>query len=137
MGERTSHPLGSFCWVDLAAADPEAAKAFYGEVLGWQFEDLPGTAHALAGVGGRAVAAVGPLPDPSVTPHFNCFVSVRERRRGRRARGGARRVGACWRPATSGRPGAWRSSPTRRAPRSASGSPAITSARASSTCPAR
>jgi predicted enzyme related to lactoylglutathione lyase len=76
MGERTSHPPGSFCWVDLAAADPEAAKAFYGEVLGWQFEDLPGTAHALAGVGGRAVAAVGPLPDPSVTPHFNCFVSV-------------------------------------------------------------
>jgi predicted enzyme related to lactoylglutathione lyase len=26
---------GQFCWVDLAASDASAAKAFYGEMFGW------------------------------------------------------------------------------------------------------
>lgn len=76
MGERTSHPPGGFCWVDLTTGDREAALAFYGEVLGWEFEDLPGTAHAIASVGGRAVAAIGPAPDPSAPARFLCHVSV-------------------------------------------------------------
>ncbi|MGZ4270579.1 MAG: VOC family protein [Solirubrobacteraceae bacterium] len=76
MGERTSHPPGSFCWVDLETGDREAAQAFYGEVLGWEFEDLPGAAHAMAHVGGRPVAAVGPLADASEPARFNCYVSV-------------------------------------------------------------
>ncbi|NEM90927.1 VOC family protein [Galbitalea soli] len=31
-------PAGSPCWVDLSSSDPEASKAFYGELLGWTFE---------------------------------------------------------------------------------------------------
>jgi predicted enzyme related to lactoylglutathione lyase len=26
---------GQFCWVDLAASDADAAKAFYGQLFGW------------------------------------------------------------------------------------------------------
>jgi uncharacterized protein len=26
---------GQFCWVDLAASDTDAAKAFYGQLFGW------------------------------------------------------------------------------------------------------
>jgi hypothetical protein len=29
---------GAFCWNELGTRDPEAAKAFYGAVFGWEFE---------------------------------------------------------------------------------------------------
>ena len=41
MGERTSHAPGTFSWVDLGTTDAEGAKAFYGSLLGWEFEDMP------------------------------------------------------------------------------------------------
>jgi len=41
MGERTSHAPGTFSWVDLGTTDADGAKAFYGSLLGWQFEDMP------------------------------------------------------------------------------------------------
>lgn len=31
--------IGEFCWNELATPDVKAAKAFYGELLGWQFTD--------------------------------------------------------------------------------------------------
>lgn len=36
---RDDAPLGAPCWVDLQTSDPERAKAFYGELLGWEAED--------------------------------------------------------------------------------------------------
>ena len=30
---------GAFCWNELYTADPEASKAFYGALLGWDFRD--------------------------------------------------------------------------------------------------
>lgn len=70
MGERASHPPGSFCWVSLATDDGEAARAFYGAVLGWEFEG------PLASVGGRAVAAIRPPGVPGSPPRFHSYVSV-------------------------------------------------------------
>ena len=32
-------PHGKFCWYELMTTDPEAAKAFYGKVMGWGFAD--------------------------------------------------------------------------------------------------
>jgi predicted enzyme related to lactoylglutathione lyase len=59
----TPWPAGTPCWVDIAVPDVAAATAFYGEVLGWSFVDTGeqfGNYH-IAQVGGRAVAAVGPV----------------------------------------------------------------------------
>ncbi|HJP66710.1 MAG TPA: VOC family protein [Actinomycetota bacterium] len=42
MGEVTQYPPGHFCWIDLGSTDVEAAKAFYGRLLGWEFADVPG-----------------------------------------------------------------------------------------------
>lgn len=60
-------PPGTPCWTDLATSDPEAARAFYGAVLGWEYE-IGGPEHggyALAGVAGGATAAgIGPLMVP-------------------------------------------------------------------------
>ena len=46
MGEVERYPDGSFCWIDLGTTDVEGAKAFYGGLLGWEFEDLPAFARA-------------------------------------------------------------------------------------------
>jgi predicted enzyme related to lactoylglutathione lyase len=81
MGERTSYTPGTFCWVDLVSGDQDASKAFYGDLFGWDYQDLPigeDTFYSVAQLGGKPVAAVVPLPDPSVPPHWNCYVSVED-----------------------------------------------------------
>lgn len=39
MPTRTSYPNGAPCWVDLMTSDPEGARAFYGDILGWTAEE--------------------------------------------------------------------------------------------------
>lgn len=40
MGERSEYTPGTFCAVDLAAADPEKGKAFYAGLLGWDHGEV-------------------------------------------------------------------------------------------------
>jgi len=39
MPECKEHAPGTFCWVELMTTDGEAAKAFYGELMGWNHHD--------------------------------------------------------------------------------------------------
>ena len=81
MGERTSYTPGTFCWVDLMVADQNAAKTFYTELFGWDYEDFPipeGGVYSVAQVDGKAVAAIVPPPQPGIPPHWNCYVSVQD-----------------------------------------------------------
>jgi len=41
MPKRTSYAQGTPSWVDLQSHDQEGAKAFYGGLFGWQFDDQP------------------------------------------------------------------------------------------------
>ena len=41
MGKRQRYEPGTFCWIDLATTDPAGAKVFYGELFGWEAEDMP------------------------------------------------------------------------------------------------
>src|SRR3954467_9938913 len=79
MGERTSYPPGTFSWVDLQTSDPEAAKAFYSSLLGWDYEDIPigdGAAYSMARLQDHSVAAIGPLQGEGMPSHWNCYVTV-------------------------------------------------------------
>jgi predicted enzyme related to lactoylglutathione lyase len=79
MGERTSYPPGTFSWVDLQTSDPQAAKSFYGDLLGWTYEDIPigdDSTYSMAQVQGQSVAAIGGLQGPDMPPHWNCYVTV-------------------------------------------------------------
>jgi predicted enzyme related to lactoylglutathione lyase len=81
MGERTSYTPGTFCWVDLVTGDQAASKAFYTALFGWDYQDFPtgdGTFYSVAQLDAKPVAAIVPLPDPSVPPHWNCYVSVED-----------------------------------------------------------
>ncbi|MFF4651501.1 VOC family protein [Streptomyces sp. NPDC001380] len=64
MPPRDSYPDGAPCWADLTTPDPQAARAFYGPVMGWEFEDL-GPAmngYTMCRSGGRRVAGLMPPP---------------------------------------------------------------------------
>jgi predicted enzyme related to lactoylglutathione lyase len=79
MGERTSYPPGAFSWVDLNTDDPDRAKAFYGALFGWEYEDIPigeGASYSMARIDGHSVAALGPLQGEGMPPHWNCYVTV-------------------------------------------------------------
>jgi uncharacterized protein len=56
VGEIERYPNGTFCWVDLGAVDLDGARAFYGRLLGWEFQDAPG--YTLCKVDGKDVAGM-------------------------------------------------------------------------------
>lgn len=83
MGERTRYEPGTFSWVDLSTTDQDAAKAFYGELFGWEAEDMPvgdGVSYSMMRLGGKDVAAVAPQPEQQreagVPPLWNSYVTV-------------------------------------------------------------
>jgi uncharacterized protein len=79
MGERTSHAPGTFSWVDLATADAAGAKEFYGELFGWEAEDMPGEGgtYTMFRLDGKDVAACFTQKD-GPTPHWNSYVTVED-----------------------------------------------------------
>jgi len=63
MTARTGFAEGELCWTDLQTRDVEAAKAFYTEVFGWRYEDLPtpdGRSYAKAFLADDLVTVIAP-----------------------------------------------------------------------------
>lgn len=55
-----SHAPGEFCWVELSTSNQNAAKSFYGELFGWQAEDMPmgpDSVYTMFHIDGKYVAA--------------------------------------------------------------------------------
>jgi predicted enzyme related to lactoylglutathione lyase len=67
MGERSSYAPGTFCWAELTTTDQDAAKAFYGALLGWQPDDRPvgdaGSYYSMQLIDGKPVAAIAAQPE--------------------------------------------------------------------------
>jgi uncharacterized protein len=84
MGERTEYTPGTFCWVELTTTDQDAAKRFYGGLLGWEADDRPvgegGYVYSMMQVDGSNVGAIATQPDQQreagVPPMWNSYVSV-------------------------------------------------------------
>jgi predicted enzyme related to lactoylglutathione lyase len=77
MGERENYTPGTFSWAELVTSDAGAAKAFYGALFGWAFDDQPaGEAgiYTMARSDGREVAGV--FADAQQPPHWNSYVTV-------------------------------------------------------------
>src|SRR3954470_21228531 len=66
MSEQDRYIPGVPCWIDTTQPDPRAAVAFYGDLFGWEFEDvMPPESPAryfIARIRGGDVAAVGSQP---------------------------------------------------------------------------
>jgi predicted enzyme related to lactoylglutathione lyase len=83
MGERTEYTPGTFCWVELTTSDQDAAKAFYGSLLGWTADDRPvgeGSVYSMMQVQGKNVAAIAGQPaqqrEMGIPPQWNNYISV-------------------------------------------------------------
>ncbi|MGI5154042.1 VOC family protein [Microbispora sp. CA-102843] len=66
---------GSPCWVDYAALDPEGARAFYGELFGWTFDESGG--YEYIRLGERIVGGFGRVPPGQRLPaSWNTYLAV-------------------------------------------------------------
>jgi hypothetical protein len=82
MPKRSSYSEGTPCWADLQTSDLDGAKAFYGALFGWSFEDqpIPGGVYSMALLDGETVAAAAPQnPDTAAAgmpPMWNTYIAV-------------------------------------------------------------
>jgi predicted enzyme related to lactoylglutathione lyase len=83
MREIVRHEPGTFCWPELATTDPDSAKALYGTLFRWTFEDQPvgpGMTYTIARLAGKDVAALYALEaaqtERGIPPCWNSYVAV-------------------------------------------------------------
>ena len=83
MQETPEYKPGTFCWVELATSDNEAAKTFYTKLFGWTFVDHPmgpDMVYTMLQLNGKDVGALYKLmPDQvsmGVPPNWLSYVSV-------------------------------------------------------------
>jgi predicted enzyme related to lactoylglutathione lyase len=73
---------GAFVWHELMTTDMEAAKTFYGKVVGWTCKDaeMPGGAYWIFSAGDKMIAGLMTLPDDAkemgAPPHWAGYVGV-------------------------------------------------------------
>src|SRR5262245_25522512 len=71
MPDRDSYPDGAPCWVDALCPDPQAGAKFYGEIFGWEFQDMGEEFghYMMASKNGKLVAAItAPMSDDTGAP---------------------------------------------------------------------
>jgi len=85
MGERTSYESGTFSWIDLATTDQGAAKQFYADLFGWEYDDRPiggDAVYTMCILDGKEVAAITTQSDQErgqgVGPHWNSYITVHD-----------------------------------------------------------
>ncbi|CAL9317998.1 VOC family protein [Streptomyces sp. R02] len=74
-------PEGTPCWVDAVFDDLDAAKDFYGHVLGWTFGETPPDqgGYTQAYADGKAVAAVvPPMPGQEGTSQWCLYLAAQD-----------------------------------------------------------
>ncbi|MFB7861300.1 MULTISPECIES: VOC family protein [unclassified Streptomyces] len=76
----TDFAPGSPCWLDLGAPDVPAAAAFYGTVLGWDYEPMGGAGEDMEGgmfrKDGKIVAGLGKLTEKGARSAWMIYYSV-------------------------------------------------------------
>ncbi len=73
---------GAFSWSELLTTDPEAAKAFYGELFGWTLKprQMGRSIQTVIEVAGQEMGHIAPIPQgqPNMRPTWGTFVTVDE-----------------------------------------------------------
>ena len=83
MPEISRHEPGSFCWIELGTTDAKAAKAFYGGLFGWTFQDDPmgpDAFYTTTKLRGKEVGGLYPYDSEQkkqgAAPHWLAYVAV-------------------------------------------------------------
>ena len=84
MREVIQHEPGTFCWPELATTNADSAKALYGALFDWTFDDQspkPSTTYTIARRAGKDVAALYVLQESQrqrgVVAHWNSYAAVK------------------------------------------------------------
>ena len=74
----TAWSPGTPCWIDYGAADLDAAKAFYTDILGWTYTggESEYGGYLTARIGDRAAAGLAPQMDPSDPPRWTTYMAT-------------------------------------------------------------
>ncbi|MDX2262637.1 MAG: VOC family protein [Gemmatimonadales bacterium] len=67
--------IGEFCWINVLSPSPVEAQAFYRELLGWEFVELPGMGHLIK-VGGEDIGGIWDLNSPNTPPGTPAGIGV-------------------------------------------------------------
>lgn len=74
---------GSFGWNELATTDTASARAFYGALLGWTFDEMPmpggGGSYIIAKVGDQMVGGMFKMQGEQfkgIPPHWMGYITV-------------------------------------------------------------
>lgn len=82
MSDQDRYIPGVPCWIDTFQPDPQGAVAFYGDLFGWEFEDVmsPGSPdeYHVARIRGGDVAAIGSQPEGVPAALWNTYVWVQD-----------------------------------------------------------
>jgi len=68
-------------WVDISSSDAAKSRDFYGKLFGWQVEVNPDPqygGYALARIGGKDAAGIGPKMDPSSPTAWNLYIGTED-----------------------------------------------------------
>ena len=83
MANIEKHPAGSFCWIELATTDQNAASKFYTSLFGWKVTDNPMGGedfYSIFKLNGRDSAAGYTMGKDQraqgVPPHWNLYIAV-------------------------------------------------------------
>jgi len=73
---------GYFSWNELMTLNVDKAKKFYGDLFGWEMEDMPmeGMTYTVIKVKGDEIGGImGTPPEAAgVPPHWGAYVTVRD-----------------------------------------------------------
>ena len=74
----TRWPAGTPCWIDYGAADLDAAKAFYANLLGWSYSggEPEFGGYLTAEKNGLAAAGMAPQMDPADPPRWTTYFAT-------------------------------------------------------------
>ena len=70
---------GAVSWHELLVADPHRARDFYGNVLGWQFQEMPmpdGSPYHVAQAGALAAGGIMKRPSDDIPPCWTFYVTA-------------------------------------------------------------
>lgn len=71
---------GVFVWRELMTPDAQKARAFYAELLGWTYQDVPmgDVTYTLVHKGEAQIAGIMEMKDSPHPPHWMSYVSVED-----------------------------------------------------------
>ena len=79
MAETKTAVANKPAWVDLSSSDAAASRAFYSQLFGWKIEVNPDPqygGYAMAEVGGKQVAGIGPKMSPEQPTAWSLYIGT-------------------------------------------------------------